>query len=83
LLTDSELRILLDLEPQRPGEDEVTTARRLLARVLADYPRAFGLLLADGLYAQAPFVNLLLAHGKHALVVLMDERRDLYQVLLC
>jgi hypothetical protein len=79
LLTDSELRILFDLEPQRPGEDEVTTARRLLARVLADYPRAFGLLLADGLYAQAPFVNLLLAHGKHALVVLKDERRDLYQ----
>jgi len=35
--------------------------------------------LADGLYAQAPFFNLLLAHGKHALVVLKDERRDLYQ----
>jgi hypothetical protein len=79
LLTGSELRILLDLEPQRPGEDEVTTARRLLDRVLARYPRAFQLLLADGLYAQAPFFNLLLAHGKHALVVLKDERRDLYR----
>ena len=79
LLTGSELRILLDLEPQRPGEDEVATARRLLDRVLARYPRAFQLLLADGLYAQAPFFNLLLAHGKHALVVLKDERRDLFQ----
>jgi len=79
LLTHTELRILLDLEPQRPGEDEVTTATRLPARVLADYPRAFGWLLADGLYAQAPFINRLLAHGKHALVVLKDERRDLYQ----
>jgi len=79
LLTDSELRILLDLEPQHPGEDEVATAMRLLARVLARYPRAFQLLLADGLYAQAPFFNLLLAHGKHALVVLKDERRDLYR----
>ena len=49
LLTGSELRILLDLEPQRPGEDEVATARRLLERVLARYPRAFQLLLADGL----------------------------------
>ncbi len=78
-MTGSELRILLDLEPQRPDEDEVTTARRLLDRVLARYPRAFQLLLADGLYAQAPFFNLLLAHGKHALVVLKDERRDLYQ----
>jgi hypothetical protein len=73
------LRILVDLEPQRPGEDEVATARRLLGRVLSRYPRAFQLVLADGLYAQAPFFNLLLAHGKHALVVLKDERRDLYQ----
>lgn len=79
LLTGSELRVLLDLESQRPGEDEVATAMRLLDRVLARYPRAFQLLLADGLYAKAPFVNLLLAHGKHALVVLKDERRDLYQ----
>ena len=29
--------------------------------------------------AQAPFFNFLLAHGKHALAVLKDERRDLYQ----
>lgn len=79
LLTGSELRLLLDLESQRPHEDEVTTAMRLLNRVLARYPRAFQLLLADGLYAQAPFINLLLAHHKHALVVLKDERRDLYQ----
>jgi hypothetical protein len=79
LLTGSDLRLLLDLEPQRPREDEVTTAMRLLDRVLACYPRAFQLLLADGLYAQDPFINRLLAHGKHALVVLKDERRDLYQ----
>jgi hypothetical protein len=51
----------------------------LLDRVLARYPRAFQLLLADGFYAQAPFFNLLLAHGKHALVVLKDKRRDLDQ----
>ena len=79
LLTGSELRVLLDQESQQPGEDEVAAATRLLDRVLAAYPRAFHLLLADGLYAQAPFLNLLLAHGKHALVVLKDERRDLYQ----
>lgn len=79
LLTGSELRILCDLEPPRPGEDEVATGRRLLDRVLAPYPRAFHLLLADGLYAPAPFFHLLLAHGKHGLVVLKDERRDLCQ----
>jgi hypothetical protein len=73
------LRLLLDLEPQRLGEDEVAAALRLLERVLAAYPRAFDVVLADGLYAQAPFFNFLLAHGKHALVVLKDPRRDLYQ----
>jgi Transposase DDE domain len=73
------LRIPLDHEPQRPGEDEVATAMRLLERVLARYPRAFDLVLADALYARAPFFNFLLQHRKHALVVLKDERRNLYQ----
>ena len=75
------VRLLLDQEPQRPGEDEVQTALRLLTRVIPAYPRAFTLVLADALYAQAPFFNFLLAHGKHALAVLKDERRDLYQDL--
>ena len=73
------VRLLLDHEPQRPGEDEVGTALRLLARVLAAYPRAVDVVLGDGRSAQAPFFNLLLAHHKHALVVLKDERRTLYQ----
>ena len=73
------VRLLLDHEPQRAGEDEVATALRLLARVIGSYPRAFDLVLADALYAGAPFFNFLLAHGKHALVVLKQERRHLYQ----
>lgn len=73
------LRILLDCEPMLPDEDEVATAMRLLARVLAAYPRAFDLVLADALYGTAPFLNFLLSHGKDALVVLKDERRNLYQ----
>jgi len=71
------VRLLLNQEPQRPGEDEVQTALRLLARVIPAYPRAFTLVLTDALYAQAPFFNFLLTHGKHALVVLKDERCDL------
>lgn len=73
------VRLLLDLEPQRAGEGELTTALRLLERVLAAYPRAFDVLLADALYAVAPFLNFLLSHEKDALVVLKDERRDAYQ----
>jgi hypothetical protein len=73
------LRLLLDHEPQRQGEDEVATALRLLERVIPAYPRAFDLVLADGLYATAPFFNFLLARRKHALAVLKDERRNLFQ----
>lgn len=73
------LRLLLDAEPQLPGEDELAAALRLLTRVLVAYPRAFDVVLADALYAQAPFFNFLLGRGKHALVVLKDERRNLYQ----
>jgi len=73
------VRLLLDLEPQRPGEGEVATALRLLERVLTAYPRAFDVLWADALYAVEPFLNFLLAHGKDALVGLKDERRNAYQ----
>src|SRR6266705_2383515 len=64
--------LFLDHEPQWPGEDEVETALRLLARVIPAYPRAFDLVLADALYAKAPFFNFLLARGKHALLVLKE-----------
>jgi hypothetical protein len=73
------VRLLLDLEPLRPGEDEVGVAQRLLDRVIATYPRAFDVVLGDALYATAPFFNFLLARGKDVLVVLKDERRNLYQ----
>jgi hypothetical protein len=79
LLLTEKLRLLLDLEVQRPGEDEVTTALRLVERVVQAYPRAFKVVLADALYAEARFVNFLFSQRKHILIVLKDERRDLYR----
>jgi hypothetical protein len=70
---------MLDAEPLEPGEDEVGAALRLLDRVLRAYPRAFGVLLGDALYADSRFFNYALDHGKDALAVLKDERRDLLQ----
>lgn len=67
----------LDIEPQHQGEDEVASAMRLLKRVLRNYPRAFSLILADGLYLRANFFKLALKHGKDVIAVLKDERRDL------
>lgn len=71
--------LLLDLEAQQPGEDEVAAALRLLDRVLQPFPRAFDVLLADGLYTQAPFFHRALRHGKDVLTVLKDDRRELWQ----
>jgi len=69
-------RFLLDLELLGPHDDEGTAALRLIRRVLESSPRCFDILLGDGLYPQARIFKLLRQHGKHALVVLKDERRD-------
>jgi len=76
LLCGSE-RMLLDCEMQRPGEDEVACAIRLLERVLRQYPRAFQVVVADGLYLRADFFNFVTGRGKEVLAVLKDEQRDL------
>ena len=73
------IRLLLDNEPQKPGEGEMETALYLLTCVIPAYPRAFDLVLADALYAKAPFSNFLQARVKYALVVLKQKKRKLYQ----
>ena len=76
-LITADLRLMLDAEPMVPGEDEVAAALRLLDRVLGDYPRAFDLIQGDALYADPRFFGWAIAHGKDALAVLKDDRRDL------
>jgi hypothetical protein len=71
--------LMLDAEPLQPGEGEIGAALRLLDRVLPAYPRAFDVLLGDALYADSRFFNYALDHGKDALAVLKDDRRDLLQ----
>lgn len=79
VLSCKDFLVLLDIELQRPDEDELTTAMRLIERVIVDYPRAFNLILADGLYARANFFKLALKYGKNVIAVLKDDRRDLLQ----
>jgi len=40
-----------------PGENEVAAATLLLERTFLNYSRAFDIVVADGLYAQAPFAR--------------------------
>lgn len=78
-LVGEDLALMLDAEPLLPGEDEITAALRLLDRVILVYPRAFDVVMGDALYADSRFFNWALAHGKDAIAVLKDDRRDLYQ----
>lgn len=70
-------QILLDVEMQQQGEDEIAAATRLLVRLLENYPRAFEVVCGDGLYAQGKFFKLAIKQGKEIIAVLKDDRRDL------
>lgn len=78
-LLTRDLRVMLDAEPITAGQDEVAAALRLLGRVIKEYPRAFDLIQGDALYADPRFFHWAMEHGKYALAVLKDERRDLLQ----
>lgn len=69
--------LLLDGELQRPGEDEVAAATRLFERIVEAYPRAFQVVVADGLYQRADFFGRVLTRGKDLIAVVKDERRSL------
>lgn len=77
MLLGGDFPLLLDAEPQRPGEDEIATALRLLERLLKNFPRAFDVVLGDALYTDPRLYNFLLDHGKDALTVLKNENRTL------
>jgi len=78
-LVGDEWTLLLDAEAQRPGEGEVAAALRLLQRVLAAYPRAFEVVLGDGLYADPRIFNYLYSHGKDVLAVLKGNHPALLE----
>src|SRR3989339_622543 len=79
ILLSRGMQILMDSETQRPGEDEVAAAIRLVKRVLKKYPRAFSVVIADGLYVRSNFFKIITDAGKEVIAVLKDERRELLQ----
>jgi hypothetical protein len=54
-------------------------ARRLLGRILKDYGRLIDVLSCDAIYLEAPFLRDVLDAGKHFVVVLKQENRQLFQ----
>ncbi len=70
---------VLDVEPIRPGEGEVVAAGRLWERIVHDYGRLIDVVSVDAIYLEAPFLKKVLAAGKHFVVVMKQEGRELYQ----
>jgi hypothetical protein len=78
-LVGQDLSVILDVEPQKPGEDEVAAALRLLDRALPVYPRAFDVVVVDALYADPRMFNHVLAHGKDIIAVLKANQPGLLE----
>jgi hypothetical protein len=75
--------MMLDAEPQLPGEDEIACAIRLFKRIVINYPRAFDVVNADALYARSNFFNVVIESNKDVIAVLKDDRRDLLKDVQC
>lgn len=69
--------MLLDAEPVLPGDDEVASAMRLLARVLANHPRCFDVLTCDAIYLRPSIIDMLAAAGKHLVATLKENQPGL------
>jgi hypothetical protein len=77
-LVDSEPLMALDAELLGPGEGERTAAMRLVARVIREYPFV-EVFTFDALYLEAPILRAIVEAERSAIVVLKEERRELYR----
>jgi hypothetical protein len=74
------LNVLLDLEPIGPGQGEAEAALRLLGRIRRQYgPRFFDAVTIDSWYVQGPFLKALDKLGWGWVVVLKQERMEVFQ----
>jgi len=79
ILAGPKISFILDIEPILPGEGEISSSYRLLKRVCKNYPRAFKIVIGDGLYFKETVFNLLEKHHKYTIAVLKEERRQLFE----
>jgi hypothetical protein len=70
---------ILDLETIQPGEGEVVAAGRLWERIIGDYGRLIDVVTLDAIYLEGPFLKKVRLAGKHFVVVMKQERRELYR----
>lgn len=70
----------IDVEPWGPGDCEYEASQRLLKRAAGALGRRFAdYVVGDGLYATAPFLNVVTALGLYAVARLKDNLPNLYE----
>ena len=74
------LSSILDVEPQRAGEEEGATALRLLTRIRENYgPRFFDVVVLDAWYAKGPVINQISEWDWGLVVVLKREEYHIWK----
>lgn len=68
--------MIVDFEPVRPFEGEMTAAKRLLKRVAASIPDAFKVVLLDALYDCEPMRSAIVCSGLSYVIRHKDPRRS-------
>lgn len=79
MLISENFEFFIDMEMQRPGEDEVAAAIRLINRVVKNHPRCFDILVADALYLRPSVIDCLRSHDKHLIAVLKKNQPELLE----
>ena len=79
ILAGPRVSFILDIEPILPGEGEISSSYRLMERVCKNYPKAFTVVIGDGLYLKETVFNLLEKHHKCSVAVLKEKRRQLFE----
>lgn len=71
--------VIIDMEPVRPGEGELTAGKRLIKRILKEQPRMVDVFCFDALYLDSGLLNLLDEKNKYWIAVIKQENREAYQ----
>ena len=78
-LLNSPIDLPLDAELVLAGENEVSAAKPVVARLCDAYRRLFDVIVADALYMKGPFINFCVAKGKDVIIVLKDNYPSLLE----
>lgn len=70
--------VIMDIEPIKPGESELTAGKRLIKRILKEQSRMVDVFCFDAFYLDSDLLNMLDRRKKFWIAVLKQERREAY-----